>query len=450
LFKAIPLPSIAKDFHDDRVFAYMRVAGPNPVMLTRVDRLDERVPITAALFRSVLPHDSLGAALAGGRLYLADYGVLAGIEPGYVGGIRKHVFAPSALFAVDQVSGDLTPVSIRCDQASGPIFTPRDGYAWLAAKTIVQMADGNVHEAVTHLGRTHLFIGPFAIATERQLAANHPVRLLLRPHFEGTLAINDAAQSVLLAPGGSVDELLAGTIEETRGLAVEAVQSYPFAEAMLPAALQARGVDDRDLLPNYPYRDDALLYWDALHSWIRDYVTTYYGDDQMVGRDHELRAWQRELAAQDGGRVVGIGAIATVDDLVDALTLIVFTASVQHAAVNFPQHDHMSYAPNMPLAGFSPAPVSAGDLDEADYLAMLPPRYSATLQLSVTHLLGSIHYTTLGQYAANELCDPRLAAPLAAFRQQLGVIGRTIDARNRERRPYAFLMPRDVPQSINI
>ena len=42
--------------------------------------------------------------------------------------------------------------------------------------------------AVSHLGRTHLFIEPFVIATERQLGENHPLRLLLRPHFEGTLA----------------------------------------------------------------------------------------------------------------------------------------------------------------------------------------------------------------------------------------------------------------------
>ena len=82
----------------------------------------------------------------------------------------------------------MRPVAIQCIQhpEDTPILTPQSGkYAWLFAKTIVQIADANYHEAVTHLGRTHLFVGPFAIATRRQLLDHHPLSLLLRPHFEG-------------------------------------------------------------------------------------------------------------------------------------------------------------------------------------------------------------------------------------------------------------------------
>ena len=52
----------------------------------------------------------------------------------------------------------------------------------------MQIADGNYHELISHLGRTHLLIRGFCDREpERQLAPNHPVGLLLRPHFEGTL-----------------------------------------------------------------------------------------------------------------------------------------------------------------------------------------------------------------------------------------------------------------------
>src|SRR5829696_4356670 len=77
LFRAIGLPPIADDLDDDRTFAWLRVAGPNPLTLQRVTALDDRFPVTGADFRVALPDDSLEAAGAEGRLYLADYTALA-------------------------------------------------------------------------------------------------------------------------------------------------------------------------------------------------------------------------------------------------------------------------------------------------------------------------------------------------------------------------------------
>ena len=407
LFQTVPLPAIAADFMDDRVFAWMRLAGPNPVMLQRITRPDARFPVTEAVYKSVLPHDSLAAAGAEGRLYLADYAELESVETGTIDGLRKYLSAPLALFAVAPYGGRLTPIAIQCAQTPGfdPVFTPHDGHAWLMAKTIVQIADANMHEAVTHLGRTHLLLEPFVIATERQLAASHPVGLLLRPHFEGTLFINDLAQSYLIAPGGPVDELLAGTLDATRELAARALSDYSLNHAALPAALHARGVDDVSVLPDYPYRDDALLYWRIIKRWVQDYVRTYYRSSREVFEDTELAEWCRELG--DAGRVPGFrdGAVITTRTaLVDALTSVIFTASVQHAAVNYPQYDHMAYTPSMPLAGFAPAPVGVHGLNEQDYLELLPSRRSALKQLSILYLLGSVHHTTLGEYGSTARC----------------------------------------------
>ena len=49
------------------------------------------------------------------------------------------------------------------------------------------------HELISHLGRTHLLIEPFAVATKRVLPKSHPVSLVLLPHFVGTILINHAA-----------------------------------------------------------------------------------------------------------------------------------------------------------------------------------------------------------------------------------------------------------------
>lgn len=456
LFRAIGLPPIHRDYHRDDVFAEMRVGGPNPVMLRRVSALDDRFPVTEAIYQGVLPGDSLAAAAAEGRLYLADFAMLKDIQNGRFPVIPKYIYAPLALFAVNKATGKLAPVAIQCKQRPGPdnpIFTPDDGYNWLIAKTIVGIADGNVHEAVTHLARTHLFVEPFVVSTIRQLGSNHPLFLLLTPHFEGTTAINRAAWRYLISDTGPVDKLLGGTIDATRELAAGGLQSYIFREAMLPTALKARGVDDPQLLPNYPYRDDALLLWDAIRRWVSDYVALYYASDVDVSQDTELAAWAAELVSSDGGRLKGIGRdgkLDTRDELIDTATLIIYICSVQHAAVNFPQYDLMSYAPAMPLAGYRPAPTTKKGGTPADYLAMLPPLEIAELQMELAYLLGSVYYNTLGDYRRGHFDDPRVQAPLAAFQKRLAEIGTTIRKRNQTRRSYEYLIPGKIPQSINI
>jgi arachidonate 15-lipoxygenase len=249
-----------------------------------------------------------------------------------------------------------------------------------------------------------------------------------------------------------VDELLAGTLEASMGLAARAVQSYRVDEALLPRALAARGVHDGAALPNYPYRDDALLYWNAIHTWVDDYLRAYYRSEGDVAADFELAAWYRELVAHDGGRVAGLGDGATIGGLaalVDAATLVIFTSSVQHAAVNFPQFDLMTYTPNMPLGGFAPAPTSRA-ANEQDFLDLLPPLSSARQQLVILYLLGTIHHTTLGLYRSDELCDARVQRPRQRFVRALERAGATVDARNRTRPLYPFLDRRGIPQSINI
>ena len=132
LFHVIGLPPISKDFELDSTFAELRLAGPNPMLIHRIDKPDDRFPVTEDHFRIALPGDSLAAAGAEGRLFLVDYHVLDGIETGVSpGGMQKYLYAPLALFAVDKASKKLSPIAIQCKQRPGtgnPIFTPDDGY----------------------------------------------------------------------------------------------------------------------------------------------------------------------------------------------------------------------------------------------------------------------------------------------------------------------------------
>jgi arachidonate 15-lipoxygenase len=86
VFRAIGLPPIHSDYHDDRVFAEMRVAGPNPIMIRRVAELDDRFPVTEDDYRASRSNDSLEAAKQEGRLFLADYRILEKVENGRFSG----------------------------------------------------------------------------------------------------------------------------------------------------------------------------------------------------------------------------------------------------------------------------------------------------------------------------------------------------------------------------
>jgi arachidonate 15-lipoxygenase len=456
LFRAVGLPPVSASLGDDLLFAEMRVAGPNPVMLQQIKKLDDRLPFNEADYAQVMPGDSMASAGAEGRLFLADYQNLQHIEGSMeMFGRQKYLYAPLALFAVDRTTRKLKPIAIQCKQTPGPdnpVFTPQDGHNWLIAKTIVETADGNYHEAVTHLGRTHLLAEPIAICTFRQLAPNHPIFILLYPHFEGTLRINSMAWQHLVDSDGVVARLMGGTIEQSLGLAAEGLRSFNVREHTLPRALRARGVDDTTVLANYPYRDDATLYWNAISKWVLDYLNLYYPSDEEVGKDPELLAWIEEIGSDTGGRIVGFeqAPTPTIASLAELLTMVIYTCSVQHAAVNFPQYSLMSYAPHMPLATYAPAPKTKTGATQQDYMKILPPLDLAELQMDFGYMLGSVQYTTLGQFGTDYFTDPRVAAPLQQFQARLDEIGTTIDERNKSRAPYQFLCRSGIPQSINI
>lgn len=451
LFISVPCPGQREGVLQDSEFTWLRLAGPNPMVIRKATALPEAFEGQGALIakKAAQLGESIEDALREGRLYVCDYKVLETLPAGSFP-VPKVMPAPIALFVVREGNKLPRPVAIQVEQRPGaPVFGPRDGWPWNLAKLAVQVADGNLHEAVAHLGDTHLVVEPFAVATERHLSVDHPLYKLLRPHLEGTIFINNSAHTALIAPGGTVDRLMSGTIDASRAAAIAAVTGTPFGERALPVALAKRGVND---LPEFPYRDDATLIWDALHAWVTSYVRLYYSSDAVIAEDAELLEWARELGSKFGGRVPGFGIarVKTRGALIQTLTTLIFTASAQHAAVNFPQYDVMAEAANFPLALYTPPPTNLR-ATEADFLNALPPLEQALIQLNLGFLLGNVHHTALGEYEEGWFDDPRVAPLLKAHQTKLRAAGRVIDARNRERkRKYPYLHPSLVPMSINI
>lgn len=463
-FKVIGVPSIAYTFQDDLEFANLRVAGPNCMLIEAATKVPKKCAITARQYAAVVPGDTLEAALEEGRLFKCDYSPLSIIEPGEWDGSAKYLTCPVALFAVPPGAQSLVPVAINCDpsNAASPVMTPslstEKQWGWEMAKLVVQVADGNYHELFAHLARTHLVIEAIAIATHRQLPDEHPINALLVRHFEGTLFINEAAATSLIVAGGPIDHIFAGTITSSQQAAVQARLSFDFAKGMLPQDIVARGVGADSALGDYPYRDDGLLVWNAIESWAKAYVRTYYSSDDDVTGDTELQAWA--AAISDSGKLKGFSAPSTIQELVDICTMTIFTASAQHASVNFPQKAIMEYAPAVTGAFWQPAPDTQKGATKTGWLAMMPPEVLALQQLKVLYLLGSLYYRPLGTYRSPDFPypqwfqDPKIVGkggPLSRFRSALEDVETQIVARNAERmRPYTFLLPSLIPSSTNI
>jgi arachidonate 15-lipoxygenase len=365
------------------------------------------------------------------------------------------MYSPMAAFAVPRDGGAIRLFAIQCgqDPAGREIYTPADGYSWKLAKNCVLVAHNTYHGEITHLGLTHLVSEAVLLAAVRNFASVHPVAVLLRRHFEGTASINKLAVELLIQPGRAVEYLTGSDLKSTYPWIADHRKNFSFTGNYLPAKLERSGTDGVAVLPYYPYRDDGLLVWTAIRRWADAFVDGYYRSDADVREDHELQAWAAEVASPDGGAVRDFGLtpgeINDRTDLAEILTMVIWTAGPQHAAVNFTQLEHLSYLPANPLAGFTDEPRGR-DHTLDDWLANLPPLDVAVQQLCLFNFLGSVRSTTLGDYE-DDFKNTPVADGLRGFRLDLSAAEDEVTQRNR-RRPHAYeyLRPSLIPNSTNI
>lgn len=450
LYGAMQAPGVAASWDLDRTFSWQRIAGVNPMTLTRIAEVPRNVAIGEKEYaRAIGGKDGLASALAEGRLFACDYTMLDGAKCGTTFGRAKWLPAPYAVFAA--VDGALQPVAIQIGATPGSfVATPGDGNAWRVAKLAVQVGDANYHETIVHLGRTHMVMEAVTLALRRQIAERHPLHRLITPHCDFTLPINNSAATSLIAKDGAIDCAFGGTIEASAALVKQGLDAFDLRSAGVPTELAARGVDDTSILAEYPYRDDALPVFAAIRRFVDAYVRIYYPSNAEVVGDRELRAFTDELGSENGGRLRGIGKIETVEELVGLVSNILWIASGQHAAVNFTQYPYMGVVPNMIGAMWSEWPPKDPSHDEA-FASLLPPYNLALLQLHTVYQLSSVRVNHLGQYGLGHFLDLRVHEHASAFKSELAEIETVLRARDASRYlSYPHLFPSNIPQSIHI
>ncbi len=428
------------------------------MMVHQATQLPPHFPVTEAMAAAGLSAgDTLAAALDEGRALLADYALLDGVKNGVNAGRSKWCPAPLALFVMDPEGREqrqLRPIAIQVMQAPSAencVWTPAHGWRWKMAKLAVQVADGVSHEAVFHLGETHLVVGVAVTAMFNNLAGNHPLRLLLEPHSEFTLSINESAKTSLIAPGGIVDRVTAPAIETTVAAVASSVTGFDFAAKLQPRALDARGLMDRSALPDLPYRDDSIEVWEVIRRFVGAYIALYYRCDADVADDYELAAWFAEIRDPSRGNMVNAGDPKTVEGLSDWVATLIFTATAQHAVVNFGQCPFMSPQTVMPGALWAP-PVSASTPDTMEaWAAMLPPWDAGVLSADTVYQLSGIRENILGHYGLFEFHSREASQLARTFKSELKELDHRIAERDAQRLlTFPFLRPSLIPNSIHI
>lgn len=409
------------------------------------------------------PRRGIGA----GRLYVADYRDLkeAGATPSAVGAQSGQVpMAPIALFVRARDHGGLEPLAIQLDQSPDSAFFLPDGSPdWMIARSYAQAASYQLAQVVYHLTLHHLVEESFALTTMRQLPGCHPLGALLGHHFAGLMPINTGTITQFF--GQATQRFLLVGRTGSENLANARYARWRFGQLDFEADLVRRGVDDPELLPYYPHRDDLLLHWDLLRDYTFDYLALYYGDprdepsraDGNVIEDYELQAWAAELSREAGGRgdVPGFPArIRNFADLHDIVHLLLFTAGPHHASLNFSQIAYGGFVPNMPAATYILPPRASADEDTL--LNLMPPAQEAVGQTTMS-VQADYYMGQLLDYA-DYYCgcwNDRARRLVQHYRGRLtGEVTETIRARNEERARdgalvYRYVLPVNVPNSTS-
>ncbi|XP_078525516.1 hydroperoxide isomerase ALOXE3-like isoform X1 [Lissotriton helveticus] len=448
---------VSHHWKEDAFFGYQFLNGVDPMMIKKCNKIPDNFPVTGSMVAYILgPKTNLAAQLQRGKIFIADFKILEGVPANILKGRQQYMVAPLCLLYLSP-QDEMIPLAIQLNQTPGPenpIFLPSDNeWDWLLAKMWVRSSIFSTHQALSHFLRTHIFAEVFCISTLRQLPMSHPLYKLLIPHHRYTLQINALAREVLIGPGGYFDKSTAIGVAGLAELISRDMQSMTYTSICIADNLKSREVES---LPNFYYRDDGLKIWSAIKSYVSGIVDCYYKGDESIQKDQELQAWVREIFKEGFLERKSSGvpsSIQTRADLIKYLTMVIFTGSAQHAAVNSGQFDFLSWMPNCPGTMRQPPPKTKGTATLESVLEILP-EVGMTTSLMVTVRILSDEpgdKRPLGTYPDELFTEEEPKRCIKAFQERLSQISAEIESRNSSLPvKYNYMNPKVIENSVSI
>ncbi|MBN3313013.1 LOX5 lipoxygenase, partial [Atractosteus spatula] len=448
---------VMEHWREDWFFGFQFLNGSNPRMIQRCRKIPENFAVSGDMVQGSLgPQTNLSKELKAGNIYLVDYTILEGVPANVIRNSPQYLCAPLCLLYEHPDQG-LIPLAIQLDQTPGldtPVFLPTDPpLAWLLAKMWVRHAEFQIFQVLSHLLRTHLVVEVICVATLRQLPAVHPIYKLLAPHLRYTLEINCRGRTQLISPEGIFKRVVS---TGGKGLLVLSQKEYKVLtyKSLQPDwDFQDRGVTR---LRDYFYREDSMMLWDAIHSFVSEMVALYYSGDKEVSQDSELQAWIQDITQEGFHEVPKFGLaseLKTRKELITLLAVVLFTCSAQHAATNNGQFDWCAWVPNTPCTMRRPPPTCKDSVTMEMIMDTLPDISQSCVEMAITWHLGRAQPNAipLGQYTEQHFTEPKALKVIEQFRQELVNIENKIIQRNEGLElKYLYLCPSKIENSITI
>ncbi|KAG1924696.1 polyunsaturated fatty acid 5-lipoxygenase [Pimephales promelas] len=445
------LEKVVQDWSEDYMFGYQFLNGCNPVMIRKCMEIPVKFPVTHEMVKGSLKTGvTLQEELKAGNIYIVDYEILKGVP---TSSDQLYLTAPLCLLYKNRLD-QIVPIAIQLSQTAGeesPIFLPSDKeHDWMLAKMWVKSANFLVHQLVTHLLKTHLISEVFEMAMHRQLPLVHPVYKLLKPHVRFTIAINALARERLISEGGVITQITSLNRAGIADVIKSAMETLTYESLCFPEAIEARGMEDA---PKYYYRDDGMKIWEAIHSFVFAVVEIYYDSDEKVQGDEEIQGFVKDC--HDGMQRPHNFPVtlSTREELVKYLTVVIFTASAQHAAVNFGQFDWYGWIPNSPSTMRKPPPNQKGQVDMKYIMESLPDRGCSSKAIGTVWALSRFQKNELYLGTYPEMCftEEPVKEAIKTFRKKLDEVTKEIKSRNEGLAlEYCYLSPDRIPNSVAI
>ncbi|KAG4978856.1 hypothetical protein AAZX31_13G328800 [Glycine max] len=411
----------------DEEFAREMVAGVNPCVIRGLQEFPPKSNLDPTIYgeqTSKITADALDLdgytvdeALASRRLFMLDY---HDVFMPYIRRINQtyaKAYATRTILFLRE-NGTLKPVAIELSlphpagdlsgAVSQVILPAKEGVEstiWLLAKAYVVVNDSCYHQLMSHWLNTHAVIEPFIIATNRHLSALHPIYKLLTPHYRDTMNINALARQSLINADGIIEKSFLPSKHSVE-MSSAVYKNWVFTDQALPADLIKRGVAIKDpsaphglrlLIEDYPYAVDGLEIWAAIKTWVQEYVSLYYARDDDVKPDSELQQWWKEAVEKGHGDLKDKPwwpKLQTIEELVEICTIIIWTASALHAAVNFGQYPYGGFILNRPTSSRRLLPEKGTPEYEEmvkshqkAYLRTITSKFQTLVDLSVIEIL---------------------------------------------------------------
>lgn len=297
---------------------------------------------------------------------------------------------------------------------------------------------------------------PFCDILKRAFASEHPLYQILKYHCRDIAVPNTVGLPALIAPDQYMDQLFAFGSNGTERLLTDSHQIATWEVTDFRSELKKRGVDDKELLPYFPYRDDGERILEIIENMVKEYISLYYYGNEDVKKDKELQNYLNQLSIDGSwffgriGKIQGLPpSVETKQELCDIVTRIISQLTIQHASVNYPLSDYAAYVPNLPTKLYNDTSVKAGTFD----VLRLPNRNTSAIEASFSNSLALYRFDTLFDYG-NDLKDIRAVKLVNGyFSYLMNVVQPEMEDTNQKRKEkgdltYPYLIPRWLPNGV--